>query len=1224
MSPFHRVTGKGKKSCVYAGIATLLLAMGLVTAAHSDTITVTTTGDAVPTPPVGSLRWAIEEANTLTGGPHTIEFSVSGTIDLAAALPPLLVDGTEIRGETAPGNCNPGDPPNITLNGQYLWAYGLSIQADDCRIRGLGIEHCDDGIEVVDGSGNEIGLPGPGGCERIFLAENSNGLVLTGAGSQQNLVRNCEIFLNEGYGILVLDGCSENTIGGTVDEERNYVYQNNNGVLLASTAGPVTSNLVIGNYVFNQSYSGIILSGEQHELKYNHLEQNHVGVMPGGFPGGNGYTGVILQGANCTRNRLGPDNVIMHNDSTGVVIWMGANQDTVTTNTVSRNTRSGILVLGEDTIDNAITINYIGTNADGDLLGNCPHGIVLSQNSVNTRINWNEIGDQTEYGIVIGCGAHHNRVVHNYIGTDATETLDLGNTGGGILLAASNNIIGRPEMGGGNVICFNEGWGIQGSAAVKCSSNTIIGNLIGTNSRDEMMGNDSGGIWLGAGLIDNDLGDQPAENSGNVIKYNSVIGLKVGELDAAMVPVQNRFLTNQICDNVPHDCALVYGGNDELPAPMVNSAMNAISISSGELVGIVSGRIGFAYPPPLNSKIQVFYDSEDTCGVFFGETAVIAPDETWTVVADPLPTTAYVYATETTRWPGRPTRQTSCESDEEPLSWLFDWNIFCGGVSCPWGGEDLAGRTASWVDFDIDGHLDLFICYADGSNVLLRNDGEGFFSLADIGTLGAEQHVSFSAAWADFDNDGDPDVYLVNADGPNQLFRNDGGESFVDITPQVLADAGPGRTASWIDYDGDVDLDLFLTNHGASDRLYRNDGGGSFTDKTDILYEVGWETLPSVGAAWADYDQDGDPDLYIVNGDGPNMLFENLGGEDFEDVTSGPLGDPGQGRGVVWGDFWNSGHLGLYIANYDGPNKLLRNLGDGTFEDATFGAAGDPGAGRGVGAGDFDLDGDLDLFVVNDGTPSVVLRNTGSGVFILEDFPWPEPEIGPGLSGPLGDFHGDGAVDWVIILDDRTRENILLGNLQADGHHWLQVELNGAAQNREGIGARIEVVTGRGTQVREVSAGTGALGQSSTLEDFGLGDADHAAMVRVYFPDVPTPVEITNVAADQRIVVSHPGGMAVEPGREVLTPATRILGASPNPFHTATRVYFQMRSPGRAGLHVYDPAGRLVETLADRHYGAGLHEVTWRTPAGSQPSGVYFLRLVTAGQTHYQRVLCLQ
>ena len=234
------------------------------------------------------------------------------------------------------------------------------------------------------------------------------------------------------------------------------------------------------------------------------------------------------------------------------------------------------------------------------------------------------------------------------------------------------------------------------------------------------------------------------------------------------------------------------------------------------------------------------------------------------------------------------------------------------------------GVGVAWVDYDNDGNLDLYLVNYSQSNRLFRNLGNGAFVDATTNTLG-NPGVSAGAAWGDYDNDGDLDVYIVNVNQSNKLLRNEGDGVFVDATTGVLADPVlASACASWGDYDNDGNLDLFVGNDGVANRLYHNQGDGTFVDVAGDT-PLGGATA-AVGAAWGDYDNDGDLDLCVVPGGPTSRLFRNDGGGRFVDVAGAPLTSIRRGQGVAWGDYDNDGRLDLYVSSYGSANMLFRNV----------------------------------------------------------------------------------------------------------------------------------------------------------------------------------------------------------------------------------------------------------------------------------------------------------
>ena len=277
------------------------------------------------------------------------------------------------------------------------------------------------------------------------------------------------------------------------------------------------------------------------------------------------------------------------------------------------------------------------------------------------------------------------------------------------------------------------------------------------------------------------------------------------------------------------------------------------------------------------------------------------------------------------------------------------------------------------------------------------------------------------SCWADYDNDGDLDLFVGFKDAvANRLYRNDGGTFVEAAGPSGVADLTDTRAAAWGDPNGDGRLDLyvgFTRRSGIANKLYRNDGSGRFTDIAhDLGIDVKGETRQ---VSWVDFDNDGRADLFIAFRDAPNMLFHNEGGRFVDVAKDMGVDDPRKTVGAVWFDMNEDGRLDLFVANQDGTlNGLWRNDG-ARFVDVA-GELGMDAAGRPATSGsngpsvvDYDNDGRLDLFVAGYGR-NFLFHNDGSGRFT-------EVAAGKGVAGgdkatpsAWGDYDNDGRPDLYI------------------------------------------------------------------------------------------------------------------------------------------------------------------------------------------------------------------
>jgi len=542
-----------------------------------------------------------------------------------------------------------------------------------------------------------------------------------------------------------------------------------------------------------------------------------------------------------------------------------------------------------------------------------------------------------------------------------------------------------------------------------------------------------------------------------------------------------------------------------------------------------------------------------------------------------------------------------------------------GGVTLVSGSEtkdyilETLGTGVAAFDYDNDGWQDLYLPngsriggFEDGDQPLprmFRNRGDGTFeNVAEKAGL-ATPFWGFGVAVGDYDNDGFSDMY-VTVYGPNRLYRNRGDGTFEEVGEAAgVADPRWGASTAFADFDNDGLLDIFVANYvafdalkiprrgdpsspcfyrgamvmcgptglkGEIDTLYHNNGDGTFTNvsaSSGIRSDIG---MFGLGVATADYDEDGDVDVYVANDATPNQLYRNRGDGTFDEVAPvsgvayGTDGAEQGSMGTAFGDYDGDGHLDLVVTNFSHQfYQLFRYVGSGFFEDVTFSTglaeASYLALGWGTGFLDYDNDGWLDLFFANGhvypgademqiGTvyrqPNQLFRNVAAGPgrpdHVPEDtrvFVDVGAEAGEGFTTPRSyrtagpvDYDGDGDLDMVITVMDGPA--ILLRNDLGAPGHWLELTLRGTASNRSGIGARVTGTAGGRPLMRYAGSGGSFQWSNDQRIHFGLGPAATIDSLEIVWPG----------GAKQRFagVKADTGYVLIEGGRlEAYGPATR-------------------------------------------------------------------------------------
>ncbi len=459
-----------------------------------------------------------------------------------------------------------------------------------------------------------------------------------------------------------------------------------------------------------------------------------------------------------------------------------------------------------------------------------------------------------------------------------------------------------------------------------------------------------------------------------------------------------------------------------------------------------------------------------------------------------------------------------------------------------------AGVSAglAWGDFDGDLDPDLYIAnWYDQSNLLYRNEGDGSFTRLSSGAVTSDAAYSSGPAWGDYDSDGDLDLFVANQRNQhNSLYRNDGDTGFTKISEgDIVSDFGDSYSAAWADYDNDGLLDLHVSNSGQPDFLYHNEGTAGFRRITSGPLVT--ETAASYGASWGDMDNDGDADLFIATAaEEPNRLLRNNGDGTFSTIDDSPVtADPMLSTGGAWGDFDNDGDLDLFVANaryfiYGLPDALYLNDGSGGFtavEDSVVVTA--EAASAAASWADVDLDGDLDLLVVHYADGNSLFPTDGGGGFSEYQELIPIGISGVSAGHGWADIDLDGDLDLALANWENQDNNLYTGD--GNGNHWLCVRLRGVESNRSGIGARVLVTTRHegkpARQRRDITAGVSFRSQDPATAHFGLGTVDRIEALRVEWPSGAVD-ELQDVAADRLLVITEGLGVSDERAPVVLPP----------------------------------------------------------------------------------------
>ena len=511
----------------------------------------------------------------------------------------------------------------------------------------------------------------------------------------------------------------------------------------------------------------------------------------------------------------------------------------------------------------------------------------------------------------------------------------------------------------------------------------------------------------------------------------------------------------------------------------------------------------------------------------------------------------------------------------------FEDNATSLGVGVSYGNSTYGGGV-SFCDFDGDGWDDITYATTNGEEVLFFKNNNGTFEQIDLGI----NHVTRSkqVIWVDYDNDGDKDFFATSISNFNKFYRNDGDMTFTDISATCGLFIQDFYTygASFGDIDNDGDLDVFIANRddvteNQRSYLYRNDNGFF----VDITQSAGLSLNNELAfcAAFFDYDNDGDQDIYVANDklQNSNRLYRNNNDLTFTDVSvSSGAGMAIDAMSTTIGDYNNDGWFDIYVSNTQEGNYHLMNNQDGTFTNvASTAGTGFYSFSWGATFLDADNDSDLDLYVSGmfNGSNSLLsaafYENQGDNTYIIPSNIGFQNDTRISFSNAIGDYNNDGFPD-IIVMND-TENNFLWENTTTNSNNWLKVKLKGTVSNKDGIGSKIEVFANGKSQFRYTLCGEGYLGQNSNTEFFGLNDATSIDYVKVTWLSGVEDI-INNVDVNKAItIVEDTGVLAIN---EVTKSNFSIY---PNPSKGDLNIILSTLYADTK-LDVYDISGRKVKS----------------------------------------------
>ncbi len=472
----------------------------------------------------------------------------------------------------------------------------------------------------------------------------------------------------------------------------------------------------------------------------------------------------------------------------------------------------------------------------------------------------------------------------------------------------------------------------------------------------------------------------------------------------------------------------------------------------------------------------------------------------------------------------------------------------------------------------------------NGSNIqIFYQNPDGTFTEENISTNAVTNLPNWSIAAGDLTGNGYNDLLYGGGSGVTFMIANEDGTQYEEVTfPEFVF----SQRTNFIDFNNDGHLDAFVCHDVAPNVYYINDGAGGLAFNQGGIGD--FPTGGHYGSLWFDYNNDGLQDMFMAKCGGSierrtNQLFRNNGDGTYTDVAvAAGLDDPIQTWSAAVGDFDNDGHMDLMVGASsftDGGHKLMRNNGDGTFTNVTAGSGFDIFTGTSTehATYDFNNDGYLDIF----GNSNTIFINNGDMTFT--------PIAAPFSAASIADLNNDGFLD-------AFRNGLIYYN-NGNDNNWIVINTQGVESNRNGIGARVEITSALGTQIRDVRSGEGFRYMSTLNTHFGIGSDTEIEELIIKWPS-----GIVDIISNPDINTAH---LIIE-GQTLGTNDNNITGISLSPNPTANMLNITYtESLNGTSASVYDVMGRVVltETLKSKSLNVS-----------SLKTGLYFLNLTVNGK----------